>query len=204
MDLNATYMSITSGLLTQAQRKEWSDKMKGRCFACTSSSHSVKDCCFHKDGAKCSQCTCPGHTQAACLQRFASCPQGPPPPHQCSVNAAHLDEVDSGEESNFDLGVASMKLEAPKTDDETLAMLILATTLAPGKDKGKKKAAAKKPKVDSSTSATALSETDRCIAQLEHMNQELLAQLKASQDSDSESIFSCRAGPSKTAKPLDF
>jgi hypothetical protein len=132
MDTNATYMSIASGLLTLAQCKEWSDKMKGRCFACTSSSHSVKDCCFCKDGAKCSWCTRLGHTQAACLQHFASCPQGPPPPCQHLVNAAHLDEVDSGEESGFDLGVASMKPEAPKSDDETPAMSISATTLALG------------------------------------------------------------------------
>jgi hypothetical protein len=70
----------------------------------------------------------------------------------------------------------------------------------------KKKAAAKKPKADSSTSTstTASSETDRHIAQLEHMNLELLAQLKASQDSDSESIFSRCTSPSKTAKLLDF
>jgi hypothetical protein len=120
------------------------------------------------------------------------------------VNAAHLDEVDSGEESNFDLGVASMKPEALKSDDKTPAVSISATTLALGKDKGKKKAAAKKPKADLSTSATASSETDRRIAQLECINLELLAQLKASQDSDSESIFSRSAGLSKTAKPLDF
>jgi hypothetical protein len=85
------------------------------------------------------------------------------------VNAAHLDEVDSGEESDFDLGVASTKPEAPKSDDKTPAVSILAMTLAPGKDKGKKKAAAKKPKADSSTSATASSETDRRITQLECM-----------------------------------
>jgi hypothetical protein len=175
MDLDATYMSIASGLLTPTQRKEWSDKMKGRCFACTSSSHSVKDCCFCKDGAKCSWCTRPGHTQAACLQRFAGRPQGPLPPRQRSVNAAHLDEVDSGEESNFDLGVASTKPEAPKSDNETPAVSISATTLALGKDKGKKKAAAKKPKADSSTSATALSETDRRIAQLKRMNLTILS-----------------------------
>jgi hypothetical protein len=204
MDLNATYMSIASGLLTPAQCKEWSNKMKGRCFACTSSSHSVKDCCFHKDRAKCLWCTCPGHTQAACLQHFASHPQGPLPPCQHLVNAAHLDKVNSGEESDFDLGVASTKPGAPKSDDETPAVSISATTLAPGKDKGKKKAATKKPKMDSSTSATALPETDRCIAQLECMNLELLAQLKASQDSNSKSIFLCCASPSTTAKPLDF
>jgi hypothetical protein len=176
--------------------------MKGRCFACASSSHLVKDCCFRKDGAKCSWCTHPGHTQAACLQRFAGHTQGPPPPFQHLVNTAHLSKVDSGEESDFDLGVASVKPEALKSDDKTPAMLISATTLALGKDKGKKKAATKKPKVDLST--TALSETDRCITQLERMNQELLVQLKVSQDSDSKSIFLCCASPSKTAKPLYF
>jgi hypothetical protein len=159
MDLDATYMSIAASLLTQAQHKEWSDKMKGRCFACASSSHSVKDCHFCKEGAKCSWCTHPGHTQAACLQRFAGRPQGPLPLHQHSVNAAHIDKINSGEESNFDLGVASAKLTVPKSDDKAPAVSISATTLAPGKDKGKKKAAAKKPKSDSSTNTTALSST---------------------------------------------
>jgi hypothetical protein len=181
--------------------------MKGRCFACTSSSHSVKDCHFRKEGAKCLWCTCPSHTQATCLQCFAGCPQGPPPPCQHSVNAAHIDKIDSGEESDFDLGVASAKPIVLKSDDKAPAVSILATTQALGKDKGKKKATAKKPKVDSSTNATTLSSTseaDQCIAQLEHMNQELLAQLKASQDSNDKSVFLHHASLSKTMKPLGF
>jgi hypothetical protein len=207
MDLDATYMSIAASLLTQAQHKEWSNKMKGRCFACTSSSHSVKDCHFHWDGAKCSWCTHPSHSQAACLQCFAGHPQGPPPPCQHSVNVAHINKIDSWEESNFDLSVASAKLSVPKSDNKALAVSILAMTLALGKDKGKKKATTKKPKADLSTNVTTLSSTseaDRHITQLKHMNQELLAQLKASQDSNNESIFLCHARLSKTAKPLDF
>jgi hypothetical protein len=200
MDLDATYMSITASLLTQAQCKEWSNKMKGRCFMCASSSHSVKDCRFRKEGANCLWCTCPGHTQAACLQRFAGHPQGPPPPCQQLVNAAHIDEIDSGEESDFDLSVASAKLTVLKSDNKALAVSISAMTLAPGKDKGKKKATTKKPKADSSTNATTLSH----ITQLECMNQELLVQLKASQDSDDKSIFLHHVSPSKAAKPLGF